>query len=330
MLGRPGTYSSIRRWLQEALHGRSLRNGFLQLNASHGFSLVRFQTNRGPIWFKAVGEPNCREFPLTTLLSQALPQHLPQLLAENPCWNAWVTTEVEGESLTQCRDQRAWHQAGRDLAVMQMDSTSLTQHVLACGGRDTRVETLLSKIAPFFACVRLLMERQTKLTPEPLSVRELDHLEARMRSALVELGDDGVPDCLGHLDLNPDNVIASNDHTVFLDWAEASVGHPYFSLAYLAEHFRRMFPAMETAPSSLVDAYTRVWSSFHSHRDLSRSLALAGFVAVFAHAVSTEAWLYQDRLNDPFLAGYYRSLARRMAVDAERLASGSWSPALCV
>jgi hypothetical protein len=46
-------------------------------------------------------------------------------------------------------------------------------------------------------------------------------------------------------------------------------------------------------------------------------------LAVFAHGVSTDAWRSADRLEEPFIAGYYRSLARRMKLYAERIETGT-------
>jgi hypothetical protein len=324
-IGRPGTFPLIRGWVQHAIAplGRTLRKEFEQLNAGLGFSLVRFETDRGPVWFKAVGEPNLREFPLTCVLSKALPRYLPQLLAEYPSWNAWLSASARGNRLSQCRDLASWNRAAHNLAEMQLDSLAMTDRLLACGARDVRIDTLRSRLAPFFRCVHTLIKRQTKVAPPALATHELEELEARTRVALIELQQDNIPDSLGHLDLNPENVISTGDHTVFLDWAEASVGHPFFSFAYLSEHFRASFPQEVSAHASLAREYARIWERCLGRENLGRTLAVAAFLAVFAHGVSTDAWRSADRLEEPFIAGYYRSLARRMKLYAERIETGT-------
>ena len=128
-----------------------------------------------------------------------------------------------------------------------------------------------------------------------------------------------------HLDLNPDNLIALPDRTVFLDWAEAGVGHPFLSLAFLLEYFRSHFPDEGHTP--LIKAYANVWQSEKCFENFERTLCRATLVAVLAHAVSTGAWQVGSNLNTPRMEGYYRSLTRRMKSYASRIEEGAASVA---
>jgi thiamine kinase-like enzyme len=170
-----------------------------------------------------------------------------------------------------------------------------------------------------------LMEKQTKAPPPALSRSELTSLGDQIEEALSSAADLRVPDVLGHLDLNPGNVIVSEGQCVFLDWAEAYVGNPFFSLQYLVEHSRRA-GVDATAESGLTRAYAEKWHSLVSPGSLEEAMALAPMLAVFAYAVATDAWGDQPRLQDPKIAGYLRSLARRMHLEANRLRDRS---ALC-
>jgi aminoglycoside phosphotransferase (APT) family kinase protein len=128
---------------------------------------------------------------------------------------------------------------------------------------------------------------------------------------------------VGNLDLNPDNVIALPHSTVFLDWAEASVGHPFFSLAHLVEH---RSAGTRNPPDWDNRLFPMYLSECMKHWNLSnpnRIFCLAVFLAVFAHAVSTDAWRDGSALRDSRLAGYYRSLTRRMKSYADRLRNGA-------
>ena len=49
---------------------------------------------------------------------------------------------------------------------------------------------------------------------------------------------------------------------------------------------------------------------------IAEALALAPLAAVFAYAAGNDAWKDQQRLEDPKVAGYFRSLARRMNREA--------------
>jgi hypothetical protein len=324
-LGTAGSFAATRAWVQQILEpsGVSLGKQFLQINASKTFSLVRFETDEGAVWFKAVGEPNVREFSITVGLSHLFPRYTAPLLATEPRWNAWLASDVPGVPLSQNHNVEVWSRAARDLATLQVASVGTAETILKWNVRDVRTSTLLGLVEPFFVCLGELMDRQISRHPAPLSSREMDELESDTRTTLCHLQKQQIPDSLGHLDLNPDNLIALPQRTVFLDWAEASVGHPFLSFAYLLEHFRTHFDDLAAGPEQLVRKYAAVWESHGQFEDAERSICLALFVAIFAHAVSTDAWRDTTRLQQARLEGYYRSLARRMKLYAGRIREGA-------
>jgi hypothetical protein len=322
---KPGWFFALKELVQDAVRKipLTLNGNFLQFTAGTSCSLIRFDTNREAIWFKAVGEPNSREFPLTILLSSRLQDYLPRILATQPHFNAWIMPAVPGIPLSEAEDSSLWCHAARDLARLQIASVEIASDVLDLQARDVRTETLLERVQPFFALVRTLMEQQTTTTPPRLSLSELLALESNTRDALLALQREQVPDTVGNLDLNPDNLIALPQSTVFLDWAEASVGHPFFSLAHLLEHRRACERNPADRDDHLVPMYLAECMKHWSLSNPNRILCLAVLLAVFAHAVSTDAWRDGSALRDSRLAGYYRSLTRRMKSYADRLRSGA-------
>ncbi|HKW35230.1 MAG TPA: phosphotransferase [Candidatus Acidoferrum sp.] len=325
--GTPGSLTRIREWVQDSLLAYRLRltGRFSQFNAGKTFGLIRFETDNEAVWFKAVAPPNQREFPLTVALCQRLPAHTPELLATRPRWNAWLTREAAGPRLSQCRDITPWSNAARDLAAFQISSVGATDCVLQCGGRDLRPQALRELIGPFFESLGELMDRQTCPVPRKLSPEELVELQRDIHTAIHVLHEADVPISLGHLDLNPENIIALPDRTVFLDWAEAAVGHPFLSLAYLIEHCRQSFDARSDCTTPLVRAYLNRWNVQGLFKNPEKLLCLALLLAVLAHAVSTEGWRNTAELQDPSVAGYYRSLARRMKAYADPIRERDFS-----
>jgi phosphotransferase family enzyme len=326
-LEKPGSLFFIRDLIRDAIQPISLalKEDFLQFNAGSGFSLVRFETDGSAIWFKAVGAPNEHEFPLTITLASIVSSYLPRVLAAHPSLNAWVMLEVPGLSLSRTIDPSAWTNAARDLAEMQIATLERTNDILQCQPRDLRLTTLLAQVSPFFARLSDLMARQTKPVPARLTPEEVAELAIDMREALLELQRENIPDSLGHLDLNPENMIASNGRTVFLDWAEGSLGHPFFSLAYFLEHASRTFNGGAEFQERLIHVYADVWKSAQIATNPVRALSLSVLTAVFAHAVSTDHWKDERKLQEPGMAGYYRSLARRMKCYRDRIHSGASS-----
>jgi hypothetical protein len=321
---KPGWFPNVREFVQGAIDNIPLRlaGPFLQCNASPSFSLIRFETDGDAVWFKAVGEPNAREFPLTVFLSSKLPSFTPRMLATRPLWNAWVMPDIAGVPLAQTEDPSAWCNAARDLARMQVASIEMTEDLLRCEPRDVRTRALLEQVKPFFALMQEWMERQTKTSPARLSRSEIEQLECDTRNALLALQLDGIPDTLGHLDLNPENVMTANGETVFLDWSEGCVGHPFLSFAHLLEYFLRTFGTNTRQESALIRAYLDVWEPLGLTATPETTLSTSAFLAIFAHAVSTDLWRDSLRMLEPATAGYYRSLARRMKRYRDRAQDG--------
>ena len=322
---RLGWFRELQGWIEEVIGplGFHLAGSFSQLNASPSFSLVRFETNGPAVWFKAVGNPNLREFPITLALARLLPHYIPLILAARPQWNGWLALEVEGTNLGETQDAHHWNTAASTLAKLQIESIDRLRTLVDSGARDLKASALLKLVRPFLDVMGQLMEKQTKVPPPVLSRSELTVLREQIEEALSLRTDIRIPDALGHLDLNPGNVILSEGHSVFLDWAEAYVGSPFFSLQYLVEHFRRMVGVNVIAESGLTSAYAAEWQSLVSPENLVSALAFAPMLAVFAYATVSDTWSDEARLRDPKLAGYLRSLTRRIQREANRLSERS-------
>jgi hypothetical protein len=259
-----------------------------------------------------------REFPITLKLVELFPRFIPEILGTKPEWNAWLSREVEGTNLGETKDIALWERAATDLAKLQIESISRPDSILDSGAHDLRIDALLNSVDPFLELVARLMEEQPKAPPPTLSPQELSLLKLRIEDSLALLEDLQIPNTLGHLDLNPWNVIASADRYVFLDWAEAYVGPPFFSFEYLLQHFRREICADAALESQVVSAYKAPWRQLLSEDLTTEALALAPLAAVFAYAAGTGTWKDQERLRDPKMGAYFRSLARRMNWEAIR------------
>jgi hypothetical protein len=313
-----GWLARLRGWTAEMVSrlGFELTLPLRQYNASPAFNLIRLETTGTAVWFKAVGEPNLREYPITLKLAELFPRFVPEIVGTKPEWNAWLSREVEGTNLGETRDVGLWEQAAADLAKLQIQSISRSDSLLDSGAHDLRTEALRTSVNPFFDLVARLMEEQPRVPPPTLSPQELNLLKLRIEDSLTLLEDLEIPNTMGHLDLNPGNVVVSADGSVFLDWAEAYVGPPFFSFEYLLQHFRRDMGANTSLESQLISAYVEPW-----HRSLpddvtSEALALAPLAAVFAYAAATGVWKDERRLRDLKISAYCRSLARRMNREA--------------
>ena len=318
---RLGWFGDLRDWVESVIEpcGWHINENFQQLNASPSFSLVRFETDGPAVWFKAVGEPNQKEFAITCTLAELFPNYLPPMLSARPDWNAWLAREVVGTNLYQTEEVALWEQATAALAKLQIESIGNTARIFAAGARDQRANALSDQVQPFIEVMALLMEQQPKAPPQILNKEQLQLLGGRICDALGEFENLEIPDTLGHLDLNPGNLIVSPHQCAFLDWAEAFVGNPLFSFQYLLEHFRRVKSVSSAAETRLSKSYCKPWAEAVPSAALAEALSLSPLLAVFAYATGTDAWADEKRSQEPLTAGYLRSLTRRMHCEANQL-----------
>jgi hypothetical protein len=321
---RPGWFGELRSWVEAVIGplGLQLKSSFSQLNASPSFSLIRLESDGPAIWFKAVGAPNLREFPVTVALAQLFPKFVPRLLATRPEWSGWLTLEVEGTHLQESPNAELWMAAATALAKLQINSIGKHDQLLIAGARDLGSPTLSSILQAFFDVMARLMKEQCKVPPVVLSRQELSTLGEQVQDALSVVGQLGIPDALGHFDLNPGNIIVSPNGCKFLDWAEAYLGHPFFSFEYLREQFRRLVGARPGLEIQLVAAYAEPWRALFSDDAVAQALSLAPMLAVFAYAAGNDVWSDQEKLQQPLTAGYLRSLIRRLKRESDRLVGG--------
>jgi hypothetical protein len=317
---RLGWFPELRSWIESVIGpmGFHVNGKFMQLNASATFSLVRFETNGPALWFKAVGEPNLREFAITCALVHLFPDYLPPILASRSDWNGWLSGEVQGTLLSEVQEQGLWERAAGALARLQIQSIDRGSQILAAGARDLGLVALSKLIQPFMNFVARLMERQTKIPPAVLDRNDLLALADSLRSSVDATDSIGIPETLGHLDLNPGNIIVSENRFAFLDWAEAYIGNPFFSLEYLLQHARRALGEGSDVRAKMMAAYCAEWADIISAAAVADALALTPLLSVFAYAAGSDIWKQPQGLQEP-TAGYLRSLTRRMHREAKEL-----------
>ena len=315
---KPGWMVELFRWASEqtAPLGLRLTGNFQQFNASPTFNLLHLETTGVPLWFKASGEPNAHELPVTLLLARLFPDYVPRILGVHAAWNGWLSAEAEGRPLDELTEISAWERAAESLAELQIDSMGMSVELVEGHCKDMRLLEVETHIDPFLIRMGEFMRFQEKTSPAPLSQEELVSLAEGLRESCSLLRSFGFPDTIGHLDCNPGNILVSGECCVFLDWAEACVTNPMITFEYLRRHLERSGIQTEAAGSRIAAAYIRPWTAFFAPEDLRRAIAAVPPVAAFVYAVACDAWRSLDPASNPAIAGYFRSLTRRMYRDA--------------
>ncbi len=310
---QPDWFTDVARWVADALHSHALRltGSFQQFNADSLFSLIRFDTNGRGVWFKAVGAGNSREFPLTLALAQLCPARIPKILANKPEWRAWLAVEASGVSLSENSAPGQWECAASELARLQIASIRTADAVRSAGARDLTCDGLQLLAESFFAFFTSSPRASLVSGGKTLTGEEIEDIKNAVLDYLTNLAAVGLPNTVGHMDLNPANIFPTETGCVFLDWAEGYLGNPLFSFEYLLQHFRRAVSPGAQEETRFREAYLLQWREVVSPVGLHTAISSAPLVALFSYAATL--WSDSTKRN-PNLAGekYLASLVRKM------------------
>jgi Phosphotransferase enzyme family len=286
---RPDWFTDVTRWIADVLrpHGMRLIGSFEQFNADCMFSLIRFETNGAAVWFKAVGADNSREFPITLALAQLCPARLPKILASNPEWRAWLAAETSGICLRAKPAAHLWEDAAANLARLQITSISGSDTLRSAGARDFTSTSLRSLAESFFAFCTTSPPASLASGGHALTGQEIGDIKSAVLDSLAYLEAVGLPNTVGHMDLNPGNIYLTETGCIFLDWAEAFIGNPFFSYEYLLQHFRQAVSPEVQEEKRFREAYLVAWRRVVASADLQAAISTAvPLAALFAYAAT--------------------------------------------
>jgi hypothetical protein len=319
MFLRLGWVDEAQRWITSACSTRriSFTDEIDQVNAGGAFALIRFGTSEGAsCWLKATGEPNTREFTITTQLSRWYPDFLPPLLTARSDWNAWVTEEV-GTNLPTAVSTSTIMQVAIALADLQKQTIGNTDALFCIGCQDQRTHNLRESVDEVFLYLQKITPLQVDTRVKSLSREELGLLERSVRLTCDEMDELHIPDTIANIDMKPANILSDGHRCVFTDWCHAYVGNPFITFQHL--HTYLLKTSHETA-EALAVAYGLSWHTHLSNTQIRRAMALSPLLATFAYLSSAFKSLDANRRDASPIQGYCRSLARQMkrAADTPR------------
>jgi hypothetical protein len=309
-------------WIYELLaktgshRARGSRPVIRHLSQGVDFCLLSLtDATRGKSWFKAVGEPNTREYPLTLELSRRFPAYLPKILAKIPEWNGWIMEDVSSAPVNESRTMHAYREAIAALAAMQRETALDAGWLYAMGAEDWSCSRMARLSELFFADADIAMRAQVSTKAQPLTQIELQRLQRDLEEALEAIEETDIPDTLLHGDIGRGNLIFSSHGPVFLDWAQAHVGHPFISAEHLLAEAKQSASLSHDDCSVLRHFYASQWREY-GRTEISKAMLLAPAIAAFAYALFV--WHGQRQQDATRIWPLLRSLLRRSRDELQR------------
>jgi hypothetical protein len=266
-------------------------------------SVFHLPVDGGFVWFKSCASRRSFEVPLTAALSDRW-DAVTEVLAHDVD-RRWLLMADAGEPLrTLGNPPQRWLEILPAYGELQIGETGRVEEHLAHGVPDLGLARLP-------ALYDELLRAELPLEEAETSVLEAFH--AGFSDLCEELDGAGIGPTVQHDDLHMNNVYVKNGALRVLDWGDASIAHPFFSLL---ETFRFLVELNGLSPSDrlfarLRDAYLEPCGP--GQRETSD---LAHRLGGHAHAI---AWLHQrDALPQADRRGFDEGFAHILRLALRR------------
>lgn len=217
-------------WIRERLRERGIAVvGTIDQEHVYPWSTVmRAPTDSGDTFFKANAPELRHEARLVSVLSAKRPDCVPPLLAAD-LERGWMLMSDAGTPLREIvlrdRDLSPWLEILPLYADLQRDVAGDADDLVSLGVPDLRLATLASKVERFLETVVVPPDERGRLAAALPRVVDM----------CAELAGCGVPETIQHDDLHDGQVFARDGRYRFLDWGDACVSHPFFTLSVTLE-----------------------------------------------------------------------------------------------
>lgn len=289
---QPGWTADARLWIRGQLDAAGLRQQRQaeQLKTQYATTILRAGTTGGDVHFKAVPPGYGWEPLATAVLARHFGESVPTLVAIDADRKWMLTRDYGGHLLGEDRDLAAWTQAIRQYARMQRGSTPLLDELQIARCADMSLPSL-------YRAINALLDDEEVVADLPGATR--DALHADVEGVMPSLDALELPLTLEHGDLHPGNVVRRHGQTLFADWENAAVAHPFLGpirlLTYLcgspALHGHPL--AEPAACGQIRDAYLAEWIDHAPPGDLLVAFTRAIPLGLLAHAVTYRRYPFE-------------------------------------
>jgi hypothetical protein len=248
-------------------------------------------TEAGAFYFKAAAGWSLHEPRLMQWLADGYPDSFPQVVAVDADRGWLLQREADGGALplNEVREEEEWYRAVRRLAEIQVDCSRRTRELRALGCPHRGLEILARRIPRLCADTGAMMPGE----PEGLGRREIAqmaNLAPTLLALCEELASRELPDSVEHGDLNPGNVLSTLSGPVYLDWSDASLSHPFFSMAPLMAEAAAVLPAAShELRRRMRNSYLAPWRAVAGPDSLTRAFEIAQVLAPVHLAATVHA-----------------------------------------
>jgi hypothetical protein len=222
----PDFVASAHAWIDARLEGIGIaRTGEItQPHVVVWSTVMRVPTDRGAVWFKANMETLRHEAAVASLLSSELPDLVAAPLAVD-LDRGWMLMPDAGRRLREVVEEERsldrWLAVLPRYAELQIAFAGRVDDLLSLGVPDLRTASLPERYAQLVAVVDVEQRFRD-------AVPQVEALSERLSAF-------GIPETIQHDDLHDAQVFVLEDAELVMDWGDACVSHPFFTLSVTLE-----------------------------------------------------------------------------------------------
>jgi hypothetical protein len=220
-------------WIEQQLSlGGAERTGEIaQVHVRPWSTVMRVPTTAGDVFFKANAPSLKFEAALVTLLAARRPDCVPPLLGAD-LERGWMLMGDAGTRLRELvaeeRSLACWLDVLPLYAGLQIDLAGQIDEMLAAGVPDLRLAHLPEAAEAMLDDLGALGANEAQRTAEAMP---------GVREDCARLAWFGLPETIEHDDLHDGQVFVKDGRYLLLDWGDACVSHPFFTLAVTLDGF---------------------------------------------------------------------------------------------
>jgi hypothetical protein len=284
-------------WAQHEAEARGMRviGAADQVHDRPWSQVVRIHTDGGVLFAKQMFGALAHEIPVTVALGRWVPDFVARVVASDTR-RRFMLMEDAGEHLRAVlerdHDIRFWNGIPPLYADIQLRAAPHAAELVALGCPDRRSPALLEAFETLVAGDELLTFAGTKsVTPDEL--RALRAQAPRVREWCDELAGT-VPETIQHDDLHDGQVFLKDGAARILDWGDANVAHPFFSLVVFERSLQYGFDLAPDAPEllRLRDEYLEPFTGVAPRARIDACLPVAMRLGRLCRALT---WLHVSR-----------------------------------
>lgn len=198
-----------------------------------------------------------------------------------------------GTELSAHPDQTVWEKALEVYGHMQVAATQHIDTLLAVGCLDRRLHVLETQIDPLLGDEEILAD---------LNSSEVEQLRAQgpqLKTLCHQLANDAIPQTLVHGDLHTGNIAVQNGNSIYFDWTDACVAHPFFDALTFLDTV-----ADPGEQRRLREIYLVQWTDYAPIERLREVFPLSQILATIHKAVSyRHIMAHVEGLSKPTMRG---------------------------